>query len=96
MGRGGADSVCPTQLTLRKRHFFVIEKSIEDVKQDEKHVPDLLEATMRATFFVSEELRPILFKMGQYGSKIIKIRVSTFWILEIRQIPAGGKCQPSR
>ena len=40
------------KLTLRKRHFFVIEKSIEDVKQDEKHVLDLLEAIMRPTFFV--------------------------------------------
>ena len=40
--------------TSRKRHFFVIEKYIEDVKQDEKHVPDLLELIMRRTFFVKE------------------------------------------
>ena len=29
---------------LRKRHVFVIEKYIEDVKQDEKDIPDLLES----------------------------------------------------
>ena len=32
------------QLYLRKTHFFVMEKYIEDAKQDEKHVPDLLES----------------------------------------------------
>ena len=43
--------------------FFVIEKYTEDVRQEEKHVPDLLEAIMRPTCLVKEELRPILFKM---------------------------------
>ena len=47
-----------------------MEKYIEDVKQDEKHVPDLLEPIMRPTCLVKEELRPILFKMSQFGSKI--------------------------
>ena len=37
------------KLTLRKRHLFVIEKYIEDAKQDEKDVPDLLESIMRLT-----------------------------------------------
>ena len=72
----------PTQknkLTLSKRHFFVIAKYAEDVKQDEKYVPDLLEAIMRPTCLVKEELRPNLFKLSQLGPKIIKIRVSTFW-----------------
>ena len=49
----------PTQknkLTLSKRHVFVIEKDIEDVKQDEKDVPDLLESIMRPTDPVKEEL----------------------------------------
>ena len=45
------------KLTLRKRHFFVIEKYIEDVKQEEKDVLDLLEAMMRPTDLVKEELR---------------------------------------
>ena len=44
------------KLTLRKRYFFVIEKYVEDAKQDEKHVPDLLESIMRPTDPVKEEL----------------------------------------
>ena len=35
------------KLYLRKKHVFVIEKYVEDAKQDEKHVPDLLEAIIR-------------------------------------------------
>ena len=53
-------------------------KYIEDVRQDEKHVPDLLEAIMRPTDPVKEELRQKLFKIDQFGSKIKKIRVCTF------------------
>ena len=60
-----------------------MEKYIEDAKQEEKDVPDLLEAIMRPTCLVKEELRPILFKMNQLGPKITKIKVSTFWIPEI-------------
>ena len=45
------------KLTLRKRHFFVIEKYVEDVKQDEKDVPDLPESIMRPADPVKEELR---------------------------------------
>ena len=37
------------KLILRKRHFFVIEKYAEDVKQEEKDVPDLVESILRAT-----------------------------------------------
>ena len=48
------------KLYLRKRHVFVIETYIEDVKQDEKNSPDLLESIMRPTCLVKEELRPIL------------------------------------
>ena len=62
------------KLTLRKRHF-VIEVYVEDVKQDEKDVPDLLEAIMRSTDPVKEELRQNLFKMSQFGYEITKIRV---------------------
>ena len=36
-----------------------MEKSFEDVGQDEKHVPDLLGLIMRPKLFVKEELRPI-------------------------------------
>ena len=79
-----------------KNIFFLIEKCLEDVRQDEKHVPDLLESMMRPPRLVEEELRPVLFKMDQFGSEIQKIDVSTFWIPEIQSFPAGGQCQPSR
>ena len=65
-------------LTLRKRHFFAIEKSVEDVKQDEKHVPDLLESIIQPPDPVKDELWPKLFKITQIMSKITKIRVCTF------------------
>ena len=52
-----------------------MEKYIEDARQDEKHVPDLLESIMKPTDPVKEELRPILFKITQFRSKITKIRV---------------------
>ena len=63
--------VCPPNLTLpvrnvRKRYFFVIEKCVEDVKQHEKHIPDLLEAIMRPTCLVKEELRQNLMKLNQF------------------------------
>ena len=63
------------KLYLRTRHFFVMEKYIEDAKQEEKDVPDLLEAIMRSTCLVKEELRPILFKFIQFRPEITKIRV---------------------
>ena len=71
------------KLTLRKRDFFVIEKHIEDVKQEEKDVPDLVESIMRPTCLVKEELRRILFKSSQFRPEILKIKVSTFWVPEI-------------
>ena len=84
-------ALCDAKLTLRKRHFFLIEKYIEDVKQDEKHVPDLLEAITQPPGLVKEELRPNLFKMIQISSKIKKMRVSRFWMPEIQSFPAGGQ-----
>ena len=44
-------------LYLRKRHVFVMEKYVEDARQEEKNVPDLLEAIMRPTCLVKEELK---------------------------------------
>ena len=55
-----------------------MEKYIEDLRQDEKHVPDLLEAIMRPTDPVKEELRQKLSKIDQFESKFTKIRVCTF------------------
>ena len=92
-------SVCPrTQKHVDpiKTYFFVIEKDIEDVRQDEKHVPDLLESIMRPIDPVKEELRPNLMNMNQFRPEILTIRVSTFWTPEVRHFPAGGQCQPSR
>ena len=73
-----------------------MEKYIEDARQEEKDVPDLLEAIPRPTDLVKEELRQNLFKMTQFGSKITKMMVSTVWIPEIRCFPAGGQCQAPR
>ena len=67
----------------KKRHFFVMEKYVEDAKQEEKDVPDLLEPIMRPTCCIKEELRPNLFKLTPFRPEITKIRVSTFWIPEI-------------
>ena len=60
-----------------------MEKYVEDARQEEKDVPDLLEAIMRPTRLVKEELRQNLFKMNHFSPQIAKIRVSTFWIPEI-------------
>ena len=40
-----------------------MEKYIEHVRQDEKHVPDLLEAIIKPTDPVKEEFRQKLFKI---------------------------------
>ena len=55
-----------------------MEKYIEDARQDEKHVTDLLEAIMGPTDPVKEELRQKLFKIIQFEPKIKKIWVCTF------------------
>ena len=60
-----------------------MEKYIEDARQEDKDVPDLLGAIMRPTCLVKEELRQNLMKMIQFRVKITKIKVSTFWIPEI-------------
>ena len=38
-----------SKLTLRQIYFSVIEKYVEDVKQDEKSVPDLVESMMKVS-----------------------------------------------
>ena len=60
-----------------------MEKYIEDARHKEKDVQDLLEAILRPTDPVKEEVRQNLMKMSQLGPKITKIKVSTFWIPEI-------------
>ena len=73
-----------------------MKKYIEDARQEEKDVPDLLEAIMRPTCRVKEKLRQNMFKMNKFRPNIQKIKVSTFWIPEIQSVPAGGQCQASR
>ena len=72
---------------LRKRHFFVIEKYVEDVRQDEKHVPDLLEAIMRPTFLVKEELQQILSKLIKFKPKILKSGCQLFGLQKSKVFP---------
>ena len=55
-------------IRLRKKNVFVMEKYVEDVKQDEKHVPDLLEAIMKGSGLVKEESRQIWFIICSEGS----------------------------
>ena len=80
-----------TKNNISKRHVFLIEKCFEGARQNEKHVPDLLESIMRPTDPVKEELRQKLFKIDQFESEIKKMRVSKFWIPEIQSFPAGGQ-----
>ena len=63
------------KLILRKRHLFDIGKYIEDAKQDEKHIPDLLEGIMRPTCLVKEKLWSNLFKMSQLKAETTKFQV---------------------
>ena len=77
---GGMWELCDTKLTLRKRHFFLIEKYIENARQDEKHVPDMLESIMKPTDPVKEELWRKTTKMHQCVMKNTKSRVCTFWM----------------
>ena len=84
------------KLTLRKIHFFVIEKYVEDVKQDEKSSPDLVESIMRPTDPVKEELRRISCKMCQFRLKVTKSRVSTFWMSGNLTDSLRRPTQPSR
>ena len=68
-----------------------MEKCFEDARQDEKHVPDLLEAIIPLPDPVKDELRQKLSKIDKFGSKITKTKVSTFWMPEIQSFPAGGQ-----
>ena len=76
--------------------FFVIEKSVEDVKQKQKDVPDLVESIMRPTGLAKEELRRILMNMNQFRHKIQEIRDCSFQMSgkiqdSRRRLPAGTK-----
>ena len=68
-----------------------MEKYIENVKQEEKDVPDLVESIMKGSGLVKEELRRILCKMNQFRPEITKIRASTFWMSGKSTDSAGGQ-----
>ena len=68
-----------------------MEKYFEDARQDEKHVPDLLESIIQPPGLVKDELRQKLCKIDKFRPKIPKMRVSKFWIPEIQSFPAGGQ-----
>ena len=64
------------KLTRRNACFVTsMEKYIEDARQEEKDAPGLLEAIMRLTDPVKEELRPKLCKMNRFRPEITKSRV---------------------
>ena len=65
------------KLHLIKIDLFAFTKYIEKLRQDEKHVLDLLEAIMRPTDSVKEALRPFLFNMSHFRSAITQIRVGS-------------------
>ena len=74
-GWTSGDADTKRKLYPRKIHVFCYGKIVEDARQEEKDVPDLLEAIMRPTCLVKEELRPILFKITKFKPEITKIRV---------------------
>ena len=47
-----------------------MKKYVEDVKQEEKDVPDLVESVLRPTDPVKEELRKILMKISRFRPNI--------------------------
>ena len=55
-----------------------MQQCFEDARQDEKHVPDLLESIIQPPGLVKDEIRQKLFKIDQFESKMTKIRVCTF------------------
>ena len=86
----------PKNLTLRKNTLFFIEKYVEDVKQEEKDVPDLVESIMKGSGLVKEELRRILFKIIKWVNldpKSKKIGFQLFGCPEKSRISGGGCLQ---
>ena len=86
----GVDGRVTNKLYQRKRHFFVIEKYVEDARQKETDVPDLLEAIMRPTNPVKEELRRNLRKMDKFRPKTSKSRFQLFGSRKSDGFPPGA------
>ena len=81
-------ALCDTELILK--HCFVIETYVEDVKQDEKHVPDLLESIMRPTCLVKEELRTNSCKSNGLQTRLKKTHFPSFFA---GPGPGPGPCE---
>ena len=77
----------PVCIRIPKHVGPMQNKKYEHARQDEKHVLDPLEAIMRPTDPVKEELRPNLFKMSQFGSKIQKARLQRFGFQKSKVFP---------
>ena len=81
MGWGGGTpglALTKGKLSPGKKYFFCIEKYVEDVKQKQKDVPDLVESIIRPTRLAKEELRRILMKTMQFRHKILEHRLCNF------------------
>ena len=96
----GGKGVDMKQVVHKKMILFVtsIETYIEDVKQDEKDVPDLLESIMRPTDAVREELRQKLFKRLNLDRKSRKYGFQNFGFRKFKVFPpeANTTFSPSR
>ena len=88
----GVGTCTKSKLTLRTKHLFVLERSVEDVKQDEKSVLDLLESIMKPSGLANGELRRISCKLSQFRPNITKIRACTFHMSE--KIRDSSKASP--
>ena len=67
-----------TKVDPMKKTLFVIEKYVEDVKQDEKSSPGLLESLMKPTCLVKDALRQILLKWVNLDPKSLKLEFQLF------------------
>ena len=84
-----------------KKTFFVIEKHVRDIKQDQKVIPDPLGAIMKPTDPAKDELQRILSNLNQSRPKIQEFRVSIFWMsrnsTDSRRKPtANTACEPNK
>ena len=79
-----------------KKTCFCYRKHIEDVNQDQKTAPDLLESMIRFTRLAKEELQRILMKMNQFRSKIQDSRVCSFQMSGKSTDSRRRPTQPSR
>ena len=95
VGRGGHRwlALSKRKLSPGKRHFFVIEKYIGDVKQKEKDVPDLVESIMRPTDPAKEGLGGFCPKWVNLDSESKNLGFAPFRCRGESWISTGGCLQ---